>query len=269
MRRFPWLGGACALFFSCLQAQARVSGPEPEVNVFSDFDAQFARQVDHRLQVPERDQALYVAMVENALEGAGITGLTPQWMLVVDRSASVQAAFLLIRSDASHWHWVGATAISTGRRGGFAHFITPLGVFLHSPANPDYRAEGSYNVNHIRGYGVQGMRVYDFGWQVAERTWGTGGESRMRLAAHATDPERLEASLGSAASEGCIRMPASLNHFLDHYGVLDAEYEVASAQGKAQRVLLADRNPMIGAGRYLVVMDSHTSLRPPWAVKAR
>ena len=110
MRRFHWLGGACALFFSCLQAQARVSGPEPEVNVFSDFDAQFARQVDHRLQVPERDQALYVAMVENALKEAGITGLTPQWMLVVDRSASVQAAFLLIHSDASHWHWVGATA---------------------------------------------------------------------------------------------------------------------------------------------------------------
>jgi hypothetical protein len=139
-----------------------------------------------------------------------------------------------------------------------------LGVFLHTQANPDYRAEGSYNTHHIRGYGVAGMRVYDFGWQVAERSWGAGGHSRMRLAVHATDPERLEARLGTVASEGCIRIPASLNHFLDHYGVLDAEYEVAATQGKPQRVLLADRQALAWAGRYLVVVDSHTAVRPIW-----
>ena len=266
MCRLHWLGGACALWAACACGLAQGAAPASPPDAFEDIDAQFARQVDRSLAVPASEQATYISTLETALTEAGITGLVPQLILAVDRSPAVQAAFLVIRTDATHWHWVGATAVSTGRRGGFAHFITPLGVFLHTPANPDYRAEGSYNVHHIRGYGVAGMRVYDFGWQVAERSWGAGGHSRMRLAAHATDPERLEARLGTVASEGCIRMPASLNHFLDHYGVLDAEYEVAATQGKPQRVLLTDRQALDWAGRYLVVIDSHTAVRPIWAI---
>ena len=230
-----------------------------------ELNAQFARQVDHRLALPLPEQQRYIGLVQAALAQAGLVALPAQAFLAVDRSPQVQAAFLLLRTEAGQWHWVGATAVSTGKPGGFEHFITPLGVFLHSPDNPDYRSEGTYNENHIRGYGVRGMRVFDFGWQLAERTWGKGGSSPMRLAMHATDPERLEARLGSIASEGCIRIPASLNHFLDHYGVLDADYEAALAQGKTLRVMLPDRQPLAWPGRYLVVLHSGAQVRPPWS----
>ena len=43
----------------------------------------------------------------------------------------------------------------------------------HSLANMDFRAEGTFNDNGIRGYGRKGMRVFDFGWVVSERGWGT------------------------------------------------------------------------------------------------
>lgn len=229
------------------------------------LDAQFARQVDHRLALPLPEQARYMRLAQEALAQAGLADLPPQTLLVVDRSASVQAAFLVLATQTADWHWVGAAAVSTGKPGGFAHFTTPLGVFAHMPDQPDYRAAGSYNENHIRGYGVVGMRVYDFGWHMAQRTWGAGGRSPMRLAMHATDPERLEARLGSIASEGCIRIPASLNHFLDHYGVLDADYEAARAQGRRLRVLLPDRQPLPWPGRYLVVIDSGAQTRPAWS----
>lgn len=229
-----------------------------------ELDAQFARQVDHRLELPLPEQARYMVLVQQALAQAQLKDLPAQALLVVDRNPFVQAAFVLLTGP-GNWHWVGATAVSTGKPGGFEHFITPRGVFVHSPDNPDYRAAGTYNNNHIRGYGVRAMRIYDFGWQMAERTWGNGGTSPMRLAAHATDPERLEARLGSMASEGCIRIPASLNHFLDHYGVLDADYEVAVAEGKTLRALLPDRQPLPWAGRYLVVVDSEATERPLWS----
>jgi hypothetical protein len=230
-----------------------------------ELDAQFARQVDHRLALPQPEQQRYVGLIQDALTQAGLAALPTQLFLAVDRSPQVQAAFLLLRTDTGQWHWVGATAVSTGRPGGFEHFKTPLGVFLHSPDNPDYRSAGTYNENQIRGYGVRAMRVFDFGWQMAERTWGKGGSSRMRLAIHATDPERLEARLGAVASEGCIRIPASLNHFLDHYGVLDTDYEAALAQGKTLRVLLSDRQTLPWPGRYLVVLDSGAQTRPSWS----
>jgi hypothetical protein len=189
----------------------------------TELDAQFARQVDHQLVLPPSEQARTIGLAQQALAQAQLKNLPAQTFLVVDRNPFIQAAFLLLLTDTGDWHWIGATAISTGKPGGFEHFITPRGVFLHSPDNPDYRAAGTYNENHIRGYGVRNMRVFDFGWQMAERTWGEGGTSAMLLAVHATDPERLEARLGSIASEGCVRIPASLNHFLDHYGVLDAD----------------------------------------------
>lgn len=230
-----------------------------------ELDAQFARQVDHRLVLPLSDQGRYIGLAQQALAEAQLQQLPAQTFLVVDRNPHVQAAFLLLLNASGDWHWVGATAVSTGKPGGFEHFITPRGVFLHAPENPDYRAAGTYNENHIRGYGVRDMRVFDFGWQMAERGWGHGGTSPMRLAVHATDPERLEARLGSIASEGCIRIPASLNHFLDHYGVLDADYEVALAEGQTLRALLPDRQALPWPGRYLIVIDSEATERPLWS----
>ena len=50
----------------------------------------------------------------------------------------------------------------------------------------------------------------------------------MRLQMHATDADRLEPLLGSARSKGCIRIPASLNRLLDHFGLLDADYTISN-----------------------------------------
>ena len=100
------------------------------------------------------------------------------------------------------------------------------------------------------------MRVYDFGWVLAERGWGAGGRSLMRLQMHATDPARLEPLLGRPASKGCIRIPASLNTFIDHHGVLDRAYLEAQAAGRPQWILQPQREPVPWPGRFLVVVDS-------------
>ena len=173
-----------------------------------ELDVQFARQVDRRLELPLSDQGRYIGLVQQALAQAGLHMLQAQTVLVADRNPFIQAAFLLLLTGSGDWHWVGATAVSTGKPGSFDHFITPRGVFLHSPDNPDYRAAGTYNENHIRGYGVRNMRVFDFGWQIAERGWGDGGSSPMRLAAHATDPERLGAPAGHQVHIREVRLAA-------------------------------------------------------------
>lgn len=225
----------------------------------------FVAEVDRRLDLPEDAQARVVQQLDAALSQAGLSPLPPQHVLVVDRSPQVQAAFLLLRAPQGGWHWVGASPVSTGRVGGFDHFRTPLGVFAHSLDNLDFRAEGTYNANGVRGYGARGMRVFDFGWVQAERGWGAGGQRQMRLQMHATDPTLLEPRLGRVESKGCIRIPATLNVFLDRHGVLDADYEQGLAQGKALWMLRADRTPLPWPGRWLVVVDSMTRERPPWS----
>jgi hypothetical protein len=160
---------------------------------------------------------------------------------------------------------IGASPAATGHAGGFEYFITPLGVFEHTLANMDFRAEGTYNKLGIRGYGVRGMRVYDFGWVEGERTWDKRGRSPMRLQVHATDPDLLEPHLGRPRSKGCIRIPATLNTFIDRHGLLDAEYEQAAKQGRHLWVLLPDRQRVTAPGKYLVVIDSGRSQRPPWS----
>ena len=227
--------------------------------------ALYAAEVDRRLEVPAEAQAAVLALLEDALAQAGLGALSPQHVLVVDRSPQVQAAFLVLRTPEGGWQWIGASPVSTGRVGSFDHFRTPLGVFAHSLDNPDFRAEGTFNSNGIRGYGLRGKRVFDFGWVTAERGWGAGGQSPMRLQMHATDPARLEARLGRAESKGCIRIPATLDTFLDRHGVLDADYEDALARGEALWVMRADRLPLPWPGRWLVVVDSMTAVRPAWA----
>ena len=122
-------------------------------------------------------------LLQHALAQAGMHELGPQYVLLVDRSAAVQAVFdlLLARLRACCVLEFGAALVSTGRPGTYDHFYTPVGVFAHTPANMDFRAEGTRNDQGIRGYGVKGMRVYDFGWVETERGWGPPGTSLMRL----------------------------------------------------------------------------------------
>ena len=251
------------LMLLCGFAHANPVDPGDEALV--EWSGRFAREVDHRLDVPLAAQQQYVMLLRQTLTEANLPDPAAQAFLLVDRSPQVQAAFIVLRTQAGGWYWVGATAVSTGKTGTFEHFLTPLGVFAHTIDNPDFRAQGTFNKNHIRGYGLRGMRVFDFGWQVAERGWGAGGTSKMRLQMHATDPRVLEPRLGRVASEGCIRIPATLNVFLDGHGILDADYEQAQAGGKVQWVLKRDRQTIAWPGRYMVIVDSKTIDRPPWS----
>jgi hypothetical protein len=245
-----------------LAAEAPFGADDPALALWTE---RFAREVDHRLEVPLADQPVYVRRLQQALVDAGLTDLEAQVFVLVDRSPQVQAAMLIGRTPSGSWHWIGATAVSTGKPGTFEHFVSPLGVFAHTLDNPDFRALGTFNQNHVRGYGLRGRRVFDFGWQTAERGWGPGGSSLMRLQMHATDPQRLEPRLGQVASEGCIRIPATLNVFLDVHGVLDADYEAAAATGAKLWILKPDRSTLPWPGRYLVIIDSQASTRPPWS----
>ena len=231
----------------------------------SEMAAEYRARVNRRLEVPADESRRYAQLTEAALQSAGADVTQAQWLFVVDRNPWVQASLLFWRSSDGEYRLAGASPVSTGRPGAFDHFDTPLGVFPHTPANPDFRAEGTFNENGIRGYGIKGTRVFDFGWQGVPKGWGDGAVIQMRLQVHATDPDALEQRLGSAQSKGCIRIPATLNHFLDHYGVLDAQYESGVLAGQKLWVLKDDREAVADAGSYLVVVDSQRDSRPEWS----
>lgn len=227
----------------------------------------YQREVDRGIDIPPEIRTRYAQLLDTTLQDARSDLDVSQYAALVDRNPHVQAmlVYFLDASTAPHaWHFIGASPVSTGKPGRFEHFVTPTGVFPHSLDNPDFRAEGTKNKNGIRGYGARGMRVYDFGWVTAERGWGAGGRSVMRLQMHATDPDYLEARLGEAHSKGCIRIPASLNDFIDRYGLLDADYLRDAGEGKQNWILRRDRLPNPFPGRYLVVIDSEATSRPPW-----
>ena len=261
-RGAPRLLALIALTWSALGfVQPRAGGGDEA----SRWREQFAQEVDRRLDVPVADQQRYIALLQQAMSKAETRSTPAQAFVLIERSPQVQAAFVIMRTAAGDWQWVGASPVSTGKVGAFDHFMTPLGVFAHTLANPDFRAEGSFNENHIRGYGLRGRRVFDFGWAVAARGWGKGGTSQMRLQMHATDPSVLEPKLGGVESKGCIRIAATLNVFLDRHGILDADYEEARVGGKSLWILGHDRALVPWPGRYLVIIDSLATERPAWS----
>ncbi|MBB3262000.1 hypothetical protein F4827_006875 [Paraburkholderia bannensis] len=226
----------------------------------------FARDVTRRLRVPLADQRAYGQRLQAALDAKDLGALAGEYVILVDRSANVQALFIYFRAmPGETWQMIGASPVATGRPGEFDHFLTPLGVFEHTPSNMDFRAEGTMNENNIRGYGKRDMRIYDFGWVDGERGWGKGGYSPMRFQMHATDPDRLEPLLGIRHSKGCVRIPASLNAFIDHNGIIDAEYQALVDSGKSLWVLHPNREITPWAGRFIVVIDSARKTRPAWA----
>lgn len=230
----------------------------------TDLAALYEAQVDRRLELPEADRRFYAAKLAAALFDVGLYALPPEYFVLVDENPHVQTVMVFWLSPAREFEFVGASPCSTGRPGEYEHFYTPTGVFEHTIANLDFRAEGTKNAQGVRGYGVKGMRVYDFGWVQGERGWGRPAQSSMRLQMHSTDPDLLEPRLGLPHSKGCIRIPATLNRFLDRYGILDADYERAMAEGKTFWVLRPDREPTPWSGRYLVVIDSNRTEPPHW-----
>ena len=230
----------------------------------------FQREVVQRLEVPQEARIRYVQMLELALIKTQTRITNSQYVLLFDRAPQVQAVFLYWldgQVKTNRWRFIGAAPASGGRPGKFDHFITPLGVYAHTLDNPDFRAEGTRNNFGILGFGSKGMRIYDFGWVQSERGWGRGRISQMRLLLHSTDPDVLEHHLGEPMSKGCIRIPESLNTFIDRNGILDADYEQALARGGKSQALRTDRSQTPWSGRYLVIVDSESLERPAWSPK--
>jgi hypothetical protein len=225
----------------------------------------FEQQVTRRLNIPPAEQEHYAQLLTSALENAEVSQLSPQYILLVDRSPHVQAAMIEWKAPDGMFYLIGATPVSTGRPGRYEHFVTPLGVYEHRTSNLDFRSMGTRNKFGIRGYGIRGMRIFDFGWVMAPKGWGDHAVSRLRLQVHATDPDRLDPRLGTPQSEGCVRTTASFNVFLDHYGILDGGYEKATGNRRTSSVLSPTREPTPWSGRYLVVVDSERQERPAWA----
>jgi lipoprotein-anchoring transpeptidase ErfK/SrfK len=187
----------------------------------------------------------------------------PQLLVVVDRNPGVQQLRIVLARPDAAWQDLGGSKVSTGETGRRDYYVTPTGVFLHTDLILDWRAEGTFNAQHIRGLGLKGMRVWDFGWQEAAKGWGTEEQGEIRLLMHATDPAYLEQRLGKPASKGCVRVPAVMNRFLDRRGILDADYERAAQTDRRFAALLApDRIPTPLAGNMLVVIDSSEPPRP-------
>jgi hypothetical protein len=223
----------------------------------------YAQQVNRRLDLPESEQRAYAELLAKDLAARDTN--EAQYVVIVDRNKFVQAAMIYWMSPDRIFHFIGASPVSTGKPGGFEHFLTPTGVFEHTIDNLDFFSQGTRNEFGIRGYGRKGMRVYDFGWQTARKGWDGGGESELRLQMHATDPSLLEQKLGTPQSKGCIRIPASLNAFIDHYGILDGDYETAMTTGITFWVLSKTREATPWSGRFLVVVDTGRTKRPAWS----
>ncbi|HEY3597739.1 MAG TPA: L,D-transpeptidase [Paraburkholderia sp.] len=253
-----------AMYAAAVAVRDAVGGADPRRALL--MRDVFAHDVTRRLKIPAADQRAYGARLQVALDDKTLGGLSGEYVVLVDRNENVQALFIYFRATpADSWQLIGASPVATGRPGQFDHFITPLGVFEHSPDNMDFRAEGTMNRNGIRGYGKHDMRIFDLGWAEGERGWGNGGMSPMRFQMHATDPDRLEPLLGIRHSKGCVRIPASLDVLLDRFGILDAEYEDLVDSGRSLWVLYRDRQVTPWAGRYIVVVDSARKTRPAWS----
>jgi hypothetical protein len=222
-----------------------------------------SEEVPHPIVDRPRAKQEWIARTSAAIAASGLATDRPKLLVVVDRNPRVQQMRLILADPQGEWGDLGGTKVSTGQLGRHDYFLTPTGVFLHTDAILDWRAEGTFNAHHVRGLGERGMRVWDFGWQRAVRGWRSATKvSNMRLLLHATDPDTLAQRLGRAASKGCIRIPEAMNLFLDRHGILDANYEEAAQHNpRFAAVLLPDRTPTPLAGNALVVVDSS---QPPW-----
>jgi hypothetical protein len=221
------------------------------------LQAAMAREVpDLIVDTPESERA-WIVRTQATIAASDLKIRRPQLVVVVDRNPEFQQLRLVLVESDANWMSLGGTKVSTGQTGRRDYYVTPTGVFLHTDAILDWRAEGTFNARHIRGLGVKGMRVWDFGWQTAAKGWGSGETGEIRLLLHATDPDYLERRLGHSASKGCVRIPAAMNRFLDRHGVLDTDYERAATEDpRFAALLLPDRVPTPLAGDALVIVDS-------------
>lgn len=203
-------------------------------------------------------RAKWIHMAKEQLALAHTPIERPQIIMVVDRNPRVQAMSFILALPEGEWMVLGGTHVSTGQAGRKYYYITPTGVFRNTAERLGYRALGTKNKLGVRGIGLKGMRVWDMGWQWAEKGWLPSREKgQIRLEIHATDPALLEWKIGHTASEGCIRIPTSMNRFMDNHGLIDVLYEQAASYDIRFRSLLPkERTPTPIAGDAVVVVDS-------------
>jgi len=238
---------------------SETAAPPPAIDEEATRLGQALSQEVPHLIVDTLDSArAWIEYAQAAIARGGHKIDRPQLLVVVDRNPRVQQMRIVLARPDAPWQSLGGSKVSTGRPRGFEHFLTPTGVFPHTARILDWRAEGTFNENHVRGLGMAGMRVWDFGWQRAVKGGGPpGGVGKMRLLLHATDPATLERRIGSAASDGCVRLPTAMDRFLDVHGVLDSDYEqTARRNTRFAALLLPDRTPTALAGSALVIIDS-------------
>jgi hypothetical protein len=224
--------------------------------------AAMAREVPDPISLSaERQQAL-VSLAQQMAAEDHLFIRQPQLVLIVDRGPQAQLLAMTLAEPDGDWRILDARHVSTGKPGRLQHFKTPVGVLLNDGSEIGYRAQGTFNQYHIRGLGVKGMRVWDFGWQTTDDWRTPGATMEVRVEMHATDPNVLEARIGRADSEGCVRLPDSLNRFLDRHGIIDAAIERLGDTDGGYRALLSPvLEPTPLAGDAVIVVDS----AEPWA----
>jgi hypothetical protein len=177
-----------------------------------------------------------------------------QYFFYIDRNPDKQLGFVYFFDYLDkNVTLIGIDKISTGNPKRRGHFITPIGIYENTIKNFSYRALGTKNDEGWMGLGAKDSRVWDFGWQKTDYN----NENRdIRLLMHATDPFFGEKRLGKVDSKGCIRISSKLNKFLDHYGILDKEYEEQKYLKNISWLLNPNREPVTYAGKYLLISDS-------------
>ncbi len=213
---------------------------------------EFSRRIGSKIEIEKNYQE---DIFEDALRKLSEVGINEsQYFLYVDRNPERQLIFVcFFDNKTKEIIEIGRDKVSTGnpqRKGDY--FFTPTGIFRNTIENPDYRALGTRNENGWRGLGEKGSRVWDFGWQMSYKIInGRKKFRRIRLLLHATDPVFGERKLGKPDSKGCIRISGRLNEFLDHFGIIDKDYEEHNWW-----LLRKDREPVLYQGEYLLVGDS-------------
>jgi lipoprotein-anchoring transpeptidase ErfK/SrfK len=224
-----------------------------------------ARAIPHQIHLSAARQEALISLAQQMAADDHLFIRRPQLVLIVDRASSAQLMALTLARPDGDWEILGTSDVSTGKPGRKQHFKTPVGVLLNDGSELGYRAQGTYNQNHIRGLGVKGMRVWDFGWQTSDDWRTPGATMQVRVEMHATDPAVLEQRLGRADSEGCIRLPDALNRFLDRRGIIDADLERLGETDAGYHALLSPYlAPTPIAGDSVIVVDSSETWVKPY-----
>jgi len=103
------------------------------------------REVHGLLRPTQAQQRQWISMVRLMLKERGKEIRRAQLLVAVDRNPHVQALMLIVAQPGGPWMVLGGTHVSTGQPNRRLYYITPTGVFLHTDAILDYRAQGTFN----------------------------------------------------------------------------------------------------------------------------